>query len=274
MPREDLRTRDRPPSPPPVLVRLRTCWAIRSPALRVPPHRHDDAELLLIRRGTYRCAINGCAVTAPAPAIVAVLPGDRHADTGDGPVELTSAQIDLFPGTLEPAALLADRGVDRARAVDPAGPVATAMARLHDEVHGGGPGSAALLDALATELLWRTLRLFPASALHPALRGEDDRLETRIEAVLRPRLHRPPTIAELTRELGLPERTLRWRMARELGGSPARLIARLRAERARELLAAGATVADTARALGFVDAGTFARTYSRRWGCAPAAHRA
>ncbi|MFM2091460.1 MAG: hypothetical protein RLZZ127_1949 [Planctomycetota bacterium] len=273
MAREDLRSRGRPPVPPPVQVHLRTCWEIRSPALRVPAHRHDDAEILLIRRGTYRCTIDGRAVIAPAPALVLVLPGDRHADTGDGPVELVSAQIDLFPGSLAPTALLADRAVDRAWAVAPDGPVAGAMARLHDEVHGGGPGSAALLDALAAELLWRALRLLPPAALHPALRAGDDGLRSRIEAVLRPRLHRPPTVTALARSLGLAERTLRWRCARELGGSPARLIARLRAERARELLAAGATVAGAARALGFADAGTFARTYRRRWGCAPAANR-
>ncbi len=92
---------------------------------------------------------------------------------------------------------------------------------------------------------------------------------------LRANLRRPLDVTRLARSAGMSVRSLHRHCARDLGTTPAKLVEKLRVERARTLLATTrlGTKAIAARC-GFGTARRMARAFERTLGVAPAAYRA
>ena len=93
-------------------------------------------------------------------------------------------------------------------------------------------------------------------------------------AVMRATLRDPPSMADLSRDCGVAERTLNEHFRMFLGMSPLRYLRRLRLAAVREALLSGnrdTTITELARRYGFNHAGRFAEQYRRQFGVPPSA---
>lgn len=84
---------------------------------------------------------------------------------------------------------------------------------------------------------------------------------------------RPVTLLELARHVHLSPYHLHRSFREQVGTTPHEYLLRRRLERARELLAEGATVTQTAVATGFSSPGYFSTVFRRRVGVTPSAYR-
>lgn len=101
----------------------------------------------------------------------------------------------------------------------------------------------------------------------------DQELAQAAHALLTADLARPLDPRDVARRLGVSWERLRKLLARQLGEPPARLRIRRRIEDAKRLLLDGATLAETAAALGYCDQYFFARQFRQVVGRAPGAWR-
>jgi transcriptional regulator GlxA family with amidase domain len=98
-------------------------------------------------------------------------------------------------------------------------------------------------------------------------------LVARVTTYLKSNLGEPVTVAELSRLVGVSERTLRAAFQDVIGVSPKRYAIAQRLRAAREALSAGnpdtTTVTDVAMTFGFFELGRFAGRYRHTFGEAP-----
>lgn len=80
-------------------------------------------------------------------------------------------------------------------------------------------------------------------------------------------------LSDLAAQAGESERSFQRHFRSATGYSPAAFVARLRLERARELVAAGSTVKAAARTCGFASAERLSRAFARVYGISPSAVR-
>lgn len=115
-----------------------------------------------------------------------------------------------------------------------------------------------------------------AAAVAPEERSRrrDDPAVRRAASMLLDRLSRPPSLAELARELGLSREHLVRRFGAVHGMPPMAWALQRRLARARALLRAGASPAETAAALGFADQAHLTRLFGRTAGTTPGRYRA
>lgn len=258
----------------PPAVRAELAWisdVVPRRAFAYPEHRHVLYEILVPRRGVYRCRIDGGAWIAAAPGqAVIVQPGDRHEDVLRAGQRYRAVGLRLVWGARAEAGLLG-AGLPAQRRV-----VTVALDDLLDliaaEVARGDAIAARRQDALAEELLWRLVRALPAASLAPAWRGDAqrDRFVADLERVFRERGGRGLSVPAIARALGLGATALTSACRRHLGLPPARALARWRVEQARRLLAdSDLPVAAIAARLGFANPYHFTRVVRRHAGAPP-----
>lgn len=261
------------PLPLPFAVRFRRLYVRARPEPQVvPAHRHDDLELILISRGSWRGRIDGEELVVPSGSALLVAPGDRHEDRCHAPVALFGVSLDLLPGPqpgrsaspLRPGAAIASRVLQHADAL-----MAT-VERLHQATVAGGDWSSHLQDAIAHELVVRLLAALPPAVVaeEAAARIASAGLGTAL-AELFTRHPGGLPVPALARALGLGERAFQQRCRRLLGTSPAELQRRHRLALAQELLGAGLPVQAVAARLGFANPFHFSTAYKRSFGHPP-----
>ena len=97
---------------------------------------------------------------------------------------------------------------------------------------------------------------------------------TRTEEYLRASLHKPPTVAELSRIAGVHPAHLARAFRVHYGMGPASYLRALRLDRAAmHLLESTRSLADIASLAGFADQSHFTRLFSKRFGLSPAKYR-
>lgn len=102
------------------------------------------------------------------------------------------------------------------------------------------------------------------------LTGRDDQLFSRVVAILQKRLAQPPTLADLTQELGVNERRLTELFRQRVGMTVFDYFAELRLETARRILeGSNLRVQVIAHRIGYSNAGDFTRAFRRRYGVSP-----
>jgi AraC family ethanolamine operon transcriptional activator len=113
----------------------------------------------------------------------------------------------------------------------------------------------------------------PGPAPRPARESSRTELVARAIALLRDHVSEPVTMAELSREAGVSDRTLRAAFHDVLGLSPKQYAIAQRLNAAREALCAAdpqtTTVTDIATAYGFYELGRFAGRYRDAFGEVP-----
>lgn len=243
------------------------------------PHPHHRALVLdegtrlegTLRRGRDRHALTlGPTHLALTPAGTAeswVLRGSLRGialwiDPEEGQRFLVERLHVLSPGSR----------IDRMVAVEHAG-LARLARRMVALSEAGGVGAPVMLEAMATLFLATVIRDLaePDGAARPVpgldyaglMRFVHDNLERRI------------AVSELAREAGMSEAALRRALRAGLGTSPAALVSRLRAARARDLIDAGASdLGRVAVDCGYADQAHLTRSFRRAFGRTPGAWRA
>ena len=160
---------------------------------------------------------------------------------------------------------LPDRGACRT-ATD----VAAARRALDDLARIVGDGAAAAADRAVVAFEGVLLEL-NATAERPA---SDDSLVNAFVAMCRDRLATPVDVPAIAAELGVSYSSLRQRVRRALGRPAGRLLAEMRADLARELLARrDLPIAEVAARTGFDDPNRFGQFFRREVGTSPSAYR-
>ena len=160
---------------------------------------------------------------------------------------------------------LGDQVIQRShvRQLDPEGARA-ALARfqeLTDLRRGEGVAAALRASAIVLELL--------AQWAGPAAAAADDEVDAYRATIAASACDERRSLAELARGLGHDPDRLGARFTARHGVTPVAYRLRLRLERARELLAGGASVAAAAKAAGFADPAYFARRFRHAYATTP-----
>ena len=96
----------------------------------------------------------------------------------------------------------------------------------------------------------------------------------RARDLLHAEAHRGPSLDELAAEAQLSRAHFARQWAAAFGMPPHQYLTRLRLERAKRALAAGASVTEVCAEVGFESLGTFSSLFHRRLGCSPRAWQA
>lgn len=259
--------------PLPFAVRFRRLYLRARPEPQVvPPHVHDDLELLLVRQGVWCGRVDGEELRLEAGGALLVAPGDRHEDRSLQPVALIGVSLDLLPGPrpgrsaspLRPGAPVA------CRLLPTAADLHAVADRLLEATRQEGAWATHLQDAVAHELLVHLLMALPESALNAEVGAR--KAAAGFASTLAQVFARHPgglPVPGLARVLGLGERVLQQRCRRLLGAGPAELQRRHRLALAREMLCAGHGVSEVADRLGFANPFHFSTLYRRVFGRPP-----
>ena len=250
-------------------------------------HRHVHYEVIVVRRGRYRCRVDGVELTLGAGEALVVRPGAVHEDFIAPPLIYAAINMTLPGGGRMVGRGRAGRELDappgqasvdlfRRTAPASAGRLAAAaedwwavVERVSAECRRPAP-DAPLLDALCVDLLRRVLRAVPAEHLDPAwVRGGDDEFIARLQAAFTEHQGRTVPVAVLARACGVGVRTFTARCHAATGLPPAKALLRHRCEQAVRLLHEGLSVAATAERLGFASQFHFSRAFKRHLGEAP-----
>lgn len=248
-------------------------------------HRHEALfQIFLLEAGEGELLGARERVAFAARAAIYIAPGQAHgfrfSRDADGLVLTVLA--DRLPAirAADPAiaTYLANAQVTRLRDEVTAGPMISALAaQIHEELHGAGPGSDMLLDAMVTELVLRLARA-GAQASHVSDRDTGrQRDRQRIHALIsllaaHCREHRP--VRFYADRLGLSPAHLNRLARRETGASVQELASQhlIRAAR-RDLVFTPTSVQAIAYSLGFQDPAYFNRFFKRQTGMTPGVFR-
>lgn len=244
-----------------------------------PRHRHANYEAILVERGPYRCELNGGELTLVTGQVLLIKPGDWHSDhLRDGQRHYVlhfrlvaaigePASPPVFREDATPAEQIC-RG-DYARD-------AWFLRELRAEADHGRPYTAAVQDALLSALFWRLVRGLDPSALSLGFRripAEEIRREELAQVFAR-HLGENPDVAALARALAVSPRHLTNQCEQFFGLPPARLLLRMKMERAEELLRyRGLRVKEVSEKLGFANPYHFSAAFRRTRGYTPATVR-
>ncbi|MBA3710248.1 MAG: helix-turn-helix transcriptional regulator [Planctomycetes bacterium] len=242
-------------------------------------HRHPDYEIIVVRKGSYRCRINGITVDAPAPSIVILKPGDHHEDQCEKPVMFHAITVRIVPGPQpdESANILGEIGAEAQVVADRTGVFSALADRMGEEGQRNDPFAVGVLDALAFEFVWEMLRAVPRALIDPKLLGGITRHAFALELhqLFARHLHHHLGLRAMAKELAVSERTLSARCRSEFKTSPTRLFMRHKMDRARILLAqTSLSIGEISSYLGFENPYHFSTAYKRLHGVPPTQHRA
>jgi AraC-like DNA-binding protein len=239
-----------------------------------PLHQHTNYEAILVERGPYRCRLNDGRIELGDGQALVIKPGDWHSDDlRDGQRHHVLHFRLVGTGASGAAPLLrADVEPGEQVCVGDYSNEATLLRELRAESEAGRPYAGAVQDGLLSALFWRLVRGLSAQALSPEFRripSEESERE-RIAAVFARSVGSATDVPALARACGVSQRQLTARCRHLFGESPARLLLRLRLERAEELLRyRGMRVREVSEALGFANPYHFSTVFRRHAGRPP-----
>jgi len=203
---------------------------------------------------------DGKELCYPRDAICVRPPGCVWSTPTTGPVAFLS--IDIEPSLLPPGLAGSMSFADRAHVPDLHSVVHTLLStapRLWKE------GLVTqLIDGLIVRGLVHAGELDRERAPHAAERARE---------ILENAFAEPPSLAALAAAVGANRFVLLREFRRCFGLPPHAFVVRLRADRARALLARGGDLAEVAQRLGFADQSHMTRVFKRLYGITPAAYR-
>ncbi|MBL9200850.1 MAG: AraC family transcriptional regulator [Opitutaceae bacterium] len=244
-----------------------------------PRHQHANYEAILVERGPYRCELNGGNVTLVAGQMLVIKPGDWHSDQlRDGQLHyVLHFRLVAAPGEPPPPPLFRDD-------TSPAEQVcrgdylreAWFLRELRAEAENDQAYGAAVQDGLLGALFWRLVRGLDPTALSAGFRRipADEARREEIAQVFSRYVGENPNVSEMARALGVSSRHLANECQRFFGLSPARLLLRMKVERAEELLRyRSLRVKEISERLGFSNPYHFSTAFRRLRGQAPTESR-
>ncbi|MFE7786579.1 MULTISPECIES: AraC family transcriptional regulator [Streptomyces] len=238
-----------------------------------PRHAHDGYVVCAVTAGIEEVGLREGTVRAGHGGVIMLNPEVAH--TARAGVPEGWAYATLYPSyevvaeiAEETTALRGTAGFDRTVAEDPQ------LAGVITEIHRAAEtGNALAADSLLRIAVARLLRRYggPLPARTPRTAGA--RTAARARAVLEERMADPPSLERLAQELGTGPFALLRAFKGAYGMPPHTWLTDARVRRARRLLEAGHTPADTAVAVGFTDQPHLNRHFTRIVGVPPGAYR-
>ncbi len=227
-----------------------------------PPHVHDAYVIGLVRMGRRMLDCGGRRIAMGPGDLLALNPGDAHGCEPVGAEPLAYDSITLGRGLVEAVA-----GRKGARLRGPVARDAAAARLMDDAVRALGARD----EDAAEEALCLLVGLLLADAGATAA-AQGDALDG-AAAYLRRHQGHAVRLADLAAVAGLSRCQLVRAWRRRFGLTPIQSLASLRVERARALLAAGASPAEAAQVAGFSDQAHLTRSFRNRLGLTPGAYR-
>ncbi|MFE7541850.1 AraC family transcriptional regulator [Streptomyces platensis] len=238
-----------------------------------PRHAHDGYVVCAVTSGIEEVGLRQGTVRAGHGGIMMINPEVAHTARAGAPEGWTYAT--LYPSyelvaeiAGEITALRGTPGFDRTTAEEPQ------LGHMITEIHRAAEtGNALAADSLLRTVVALLLRRYggPLPARTPSTAGA--RNAARARAVLEERMADPPSLERLAQEVGTSPFALLRAFKSAYGMPPHTWLTDARVRRARRLLEAGRTPADTAVAVGFTDQPHLNRHFTRIVGVPPGAYR-
>ncbi|MFF3546257.1 AraC family transcriptional regulator [Streptomyces platensis] len=238
-----------------------------------PRHAHDGYVVCAVTSGIEEVGLRQGTVRAGHGGVIMINPEVAHTARAGAPEGWTYAT--LYPScelvaeiAEETTALRGTPAFDRTTAEEPQ------LGRMITEIHRAAEaGNALAADSLLRTVVARLLRRYggPLPARTPRTAGA--RIAARARTVLEERMADPPSLERLAQELGTSPFALLRAFRSAYGMPPHTWLTDARVRRARRLLEAGRTPADTAVAVGFTDQPHLNRHFTRIVGVPPGAYR-
>lgn len=240
-----------------------------------PRHRHANYEAILVERGPYRCELNGVDLELTTGQVLLIKPGDWHSDhLRDGQrhyvlhfrLKETAGEPPpppVFHAEVTPAAQICRGNYTRD---------AWFLRELRAEAEREQPYAAAVQDGLLTALFWRLVRGLEPNSLSEEFRRlpADDAQREKLARAFSLHLGDNPDVITLARAAGMSPRHLTNQCVRFFGLPPARLLLRMKMERAEEMLRyGGLRVKEVSDKLGFANPYHFSTVFRRMRGRSP-----
>ncbi|MBN8215977.1 MAG: helix-turn-helix transcriptional regulator [Spirochaetes bacterium] len=237
------------------------------------PHVHRTHEFIQVRRGVYRCWVNGDRLTLGLGDILILTPGDSHRDEYRPGLDFHSL---YFEFTTENRVPLPDLCLLKAGL--PAAAHRLRLPRLLSRLDGAllprpvGPCDEAALEGTAVSWLWSAVGSIPRRFLSESFASLLDRQELggEILSYLRGQVTGRPSVAEMARALGMGESAFAHACTRLLGHSPRVLLEQVKmTEGLRLLTESREKVEAIAQRLGYSNPFHFSRAFKKVTGKAP-----
>lgn len=206
------------------------------------------------------------------------LGGSSFALEADGPTDLVVVDLELSHGASQLAALLPDPIT--VRAFDALEPAAAALARSMGPTDPPSwpvrQGDPVICRMMAQTVLLSVIRAWAANGCAPDgwPSVSNDPFLDRVVAAIHDEPGRDWTVERLASVGAMSRSSFAERFRAAIGRSPADYVTEVRIDAAKRMLAAGRSVSDTSRELGYSSDEGFSRAFRRRTGMTPSAWRA
>jgi len=232
---------------------------------RFGKHWHDVYGFGVLDRGAQSSASGRGQVCAYAGQVISTNPGEVHDGRPLGADTREWRIVSLDPDTMASLVGLASGGFEIAQPVIDDPSLAQAVEHLFDtiESHDSLAEEAALTRACTLLIARHGSTRIPISVPATSMSRVRDRLADDSRAA--------PTLAELAEIAGMSRYQLLRRFGKEFGLPPHAWLLRYRAARARRLIRAGRSLADSAFIAGFADQSHMTRVFVRDFGYTPGA---
>ena len=237
-------------------------------------HQHMGYEVIFVEHGTYRCEHNDLPVTLGPTDLLLVKPGDWHMDIFTGQyIRYFGMNFRLQTADGAPVAMFREgtpvrRQHFRIRRSD----FLPILRQLVVEAETADFVSAHLQDTLTMEFFYRMVRAVPRDILSESFveTSRDASFAATLLSLLHARMNRKLHVGELARLMGMSESSLAHRCRVIMKCAPARLFARLKMERAMNLLkSTDMSVKEISTYLAFDNPFHFSRAFKRAFGQPP-----
>lgn len=255
-------------------LRLHKISVVRTrAAYHYPAHRHALCELIIPRRGAYRCAVNGAPLYVRPGEAIFVQTGDAHEDFYPPDATLLFLMFDLFDFSGKPWVDAVFKGAAPAARVIQIAKDAVASTLVERLLERGAAGGRRLL-ALETggeAVFWQILSRVPDALLAPGFVSALDQslFHRRVMDYFREHVHERLSVPRMALHLGVSKRKLEYEFKSIFGSSPAHSFLACKMNLAAEWIEKGARIREVSSKLGFSDPLYFSTAFKRIKGYPP-----
>lgn len=245
-----------------------------------PKHQLDDYRLILVRRGRYRCTLNGQELKLKPRDLLLVKRGDWLEERLGAGLEFLVVNFDLARRIHSPSTDIffrPDTAPGQQVIRGPNAPMRRLLERMCAESEQPDPFVSYVENGLLLQLFCLVARAIPPEQLsaafleRPAAQGFRERLYRLFEQNLAQNF----SAHALAAKLGMSMRTLTKRCQEAAGCPPARAFTQYKMEHAaRALRESDMPIKEISHRLGFQNQYHFSRVFRRFIGAAPSRYRA
>lgn len=240
----------------------------------IPRHQHMKYEVIFVDRGLYHCWHNESDITLGKNWLLIIKPGDWHSDVFDGkPLRFLGLGFSLHQPSGMPASIFRDgTPIERQRFIVNRTDFVPLFEKIRKELKIGDFVTAHIQDALATEFLYRMVRIIPHEVLLESYltTSREASFTANLLAFINERLTHKMNIGEMATALGVSESTLAHKCREILHCSPAGLFMRIKMDQAMQMLkSTDMLVKEISDYLGYENQFHFSRAFKKAFGKTP-----